>query len=42
LRETTADRWEARVSTVGLLLFGGVAAIIMLLVVVPRLVSLIP
>lgn len=42
LRETTTDRFEARVSTLGLLLIGGVAAIVMLAIIVPRILSLIP
>jgi len=42
LRETTTDRFEARISTVGLLLLGGAAAAILLLVIVPKILSLIP
>ena len=42
LRENTTDLFEARVSTLGLLLIGGLAVIIMLWVLVPRLIALIP
>jgi len=42
LRETTTDQFEARISTVGLLVLGGIAAVIMLAFLVPRILSLIP
>lgn len=42
LRETTTDRFEARISTLGLLLIGGLAVVIMLWVLVPKLIALIP
>jgi len=42
LRETTTDRFEARISTIGLLVLGGIAAVIMLWVIVPRILALVP
>jgi hypothetical protein len=41
LRETTTDRFEARLSSAGLLLLGGICAVFMLYLVA-RVLSLIP
>jgi hypothetical protein len=38
-RSAVADRWEARVSTVGLLIAGGIAALLLLWLVVPRVLD---
>lgn len=39
IRGATTDRWEARVSTVGLLLAGAIVTIIIVLIVLPHVLS---
>lgn len=41
-RDGTTDRWEARVSTVGLMLAGAAVVFIILLFLLPKVLALIP
>jgi hypothetical protein len=38
--DTQGDRWEARLDSVGLLLVGAVVAVVILIVLVPRILAL--
>src|SRR5262245_22140747 len=38
-RPDTRDRWESRLDSIGLMLIGGVIAIALILIVVPRLLA---
>ena len=38
-RPDTLDRWESRLDSIGLMLIGGVIAIALILIVVPRLLA---
>jgi len=41
-RANVTDRWETRLSTIGLLLVGGLVTLVVILLIVPRVVQLIP
>lgn len=39
LRGTTTDRWEARATTVGLLLSGAIVAVVLVVIILPRVLE---